>query len=121
MNPPDESAYALFYEEFSRLLEHILAGWSSDLLIAGDFNFHLDDLNNRYAKRFVDILDGFGLQQHVKGPTHNKGHTLDLIITTSVVGLDDDLVRRVQVRDPCIADHFAVHCELHLQKPRFGK
>lgn len=49
------------------------------------------------------------------------GHTLDLIITRSVVELDDDLVRRVKVRDPCIADHFAVHCELHLQKPRFGK
>ena len=119
--PPDESAYALFYEEFSRLLEHILAGWSGDLLIVGDFNFHLDDLNNRHAKRFVDILDGFGLQQHVKGPTHKKGHTLDLIITRSVVGLDDYLVRRVKVRDPCIADHFVVHCELHLQKPRFGK
>ena len=44
--PPDESAYALFYEELSRLLEHILAGWSGDLLIAGDFNFHLDDLNS---------------------------------------------------------------------------
>ena len=26
-----------------------------------------------------------------------------------------------KVGDPCIADHFAVHCELHLQKPRFGK
>ena len=85
------------------------------------FQFHIDDLNNRHAKRFVDMLDGFGLQQHVKGPTHNKGHTLDLIITRSVVGLDDNLVRRVKVRDPCIADHFAVHCELHLQKPRFGK
>ena len=53
--PPDESAYALFYEEFSRLLEHILAGWSGDLLIAGDFNFHLVDLNNRHAKQFVDM------------------------------------------------------------------
>ena len=31
------------------------------------------------------------------------------------------MVRRVKPRDPCIADHFAVHCELHLQKPRFGK
>ena len=70
--PPDESAYALFYEEFSRLPEHILAGWSGDLLIAGDFNFHLDDLNNRHAKRFVDILDGFGLQQHFKGPTQKR-------------------------------------------------
>ena len=28
--PPDESAYALFHEEFSRLLEHILAGWFGD-------------------------------------------------------------------------------------------
>jgi len=38
-----------------------------------------------------------------------------------VVGLDDDLVRCVKVRDPCIADHFAVHCELQLQKLHFGK
>ena len=77
--------------------------------------------NNRHAKRFVDILDGFGLQQHVKRPTHKKGHTLDLIISRSVVGQDVALVWRVKVRDPCIADHFSVHCELLLQKPRFGK
>ena len=77
-------------------------------MIARDFNFHLDDLNNRHAKQFVDILDGFGLQQHVKGPTHKKGHTLDFIITRSVVELDDDLVQRVKVRDPCIADHFEI-------------
>ena len=38
-----------------------------------------------------------------------------------MAGPDVALVRRVKVRDPCIADHFAVHCELHLQKPRFGK
>ena len=66
-------------------------------------------------------MDGFGLQQHVKGPTHKKGHTLDLIISRSVVAQDVALVWRVKVRDPCIADHFAVHCELLLQKPRFGK
>ena len=90
-------------------------------LIAGDFNFHLDDLDNRHVKQFVDILDGFGLQQHVKGPTHKKGHTLDLIITRLVMGPDDALVQRVKVRDPCIADHFTVHCELHLQKPCFVK
>ena len=104
-----------------RRTAHILAGWSGDLLIAGDFNFPLDDLNYTHAKRFADILDGFGLQQHVKGPTHKKGHTLDLIITRFVVGPDVALVRSLKVRDPCIADHFAVHCELHLQKPRFGK
>jgi hypothetical protein len=25
------------------------------------------------------------------------------------------------IRDPVIADHFAVHCDLHLQKPSFSK
>ena len=45
----------------------------------------------------------------------------DLIITRFVVGPDVALVRSLKVRDRCIADHLAVHCKLHLQKPRFGK
>ena len=32
----------------------------------------------------MDLLDSFGLQQHVDKPTHTHGHTLDLAITRKV-------------------------------------
>ena len=44
-----------------------------ELLIVGDFNFHVDS--------FLDILNANGLTQHVTSPTHQKRHTLDLVIT----------------------------------------
>ena len=115
--PPNERSYALFYEEFSRLLERTLAEHSGCLLITGDFNFHIDDPQDNHANRFIDILDALGLKQHVSAPTHKKGHTLDLLITRS----EDSLISRIMIRDPIISDHFAVHCDLGVQKLKFSK
>ena len=41
--------------------------------------------------------------QHVNGPTHKKGHTLDLIITRAA----DELVTNIETRDPMLSDHSA--------------
>ena len=49
-----------------------------ELLIVGDFKIHVDSSNNE-SKGFLDILNANGLTQHVTNPTHQKGHTLDLI------------------------------------------
>ena len=114
---PNERSYALIYDEFSRLFERTLTEHSGCLLIAGDFNFHIDEPQDNHANRFIDILDAFGLKQHVSAPTHNKGHTLDLLITRS----EDSLISRIMIRDPIISDHFAVHCDLGVQKPKFSK
>ena len=54
----------------------------------GDFNLHLHDLRDIDIKKFTDLLETFSLSQHVSGPTHLSGHTLDLIITRS----SDDIV-----------------------------
>ena len=69
----------LFFHEFSTLLE-VVAVASGHLIITGDFNFHMDDINNKETTKFVDLLDSVGLQQRVVGATHSRGHTLDLII-----------------------------------------
>lgn len=47
------------------------------ILILGDFNIHIDQKN----RDFLSLLECFSLSQAVNGPTHNKGHTLDLVIT----------------------------------------
>lgn len=40
--PESGVAIGLFFEEFSSLLEEVV-GCSEELLIMGDFNFHMDD------------------------------------------------------------------------------
>ena len=50
-----------------------------ELLIVGDLNIH-DDSSNNESQSFLDIFTAYGLTQHVISPTHQKGHTLDLVI-----------------------------------------
>lgn len=70
----------MFINEFSNYMDSIILS-KEQLLILGDFNIHLDDSTNADTKIFIDLLESLGLEQHVKGPTHIHGHTLDLVIT----------------------------------------
>jgi len=110
---PPSSQIKGFLEDFVSLLEQLVP-ISGNLLIVGDFNFHLDDSNNTDTTKLHSLLESFNLKQHVATPTHSRGLTLDLIITRS----EDDLVDGIVVRDPTLSDHFAVHCTLKLSKPR---
>ena len=49
----------------------------------------MDDPNNQNACILHDSINAFNLTQHVKIPTHNKGHTLDVIITTNSTGFNN--------------------------------
>ena len=86
---------------------------SRNILSVGDFNFHYEDTLNADASRFRDNLSTHSLCQHVSGPTHMDGHTLDLVITKST----DNLVSNTTVSD-FLTYHGAVHCCLHLPKPQ---
>ena len=68
---------------------------------------------NTDASRFRDILSNHSLCQHMLGPTHIDGLTLDLII----IKLTDNLVSKTTVSE-FLTDHGAVHCDLHLPKPQ---
>ena len=46
----------------------------------GDFNFWMDQQNSVDANKFRSILNIFGIQNHVKRPTHNLGHPLTLLL-----------------------------------------
>jgi len=63
--PPSKAnrlSSALFFKEFSILAEQ-LAVASGNLLIVGDFNFHVDNLGNSEAIKFTSILESFNLKQ----------------------------------------------------------
>ena len=71
---------ATFFEEFQTYLSHAVQTPHS-LLIAGDFNIHMDINTDADAIRMCDVLSMYDLTQHVTVPTHISGHILDLIIT----------------------------------------
>ena len=65
-----------FLEEFQEFLDEVIHS-PNILILAGDFNIHVDDRNDNYAEQFTDILFSYGLQNNVHFPTHKTGHTLD--------------------------------------------
>ena len=103
----------MFFEEYSLLIEHLREDHFYPLVIAGDFNFHFDDLNHRDGPKFTDLLESVNLIQHVKSPTHRHGHTLDLIITRK----EEDMIADVQVLADVYSDHRVICCKINHPKP----
>ena len=73
----------------------------------------MDDCSNPDTQKFLDLLDSFDLQQHVKQPTHRDGHTLEISITRK----SETLVEDEPTVDLFISDHAAVLTRLGLSRP----
>ena len=114
--PPNSSDHyvpsSVFFDEFAELVGHCTVE-TGNLLICGDFNFHIDDKNDRDASSMLELCDSLNLQQHVSGPTHIHGHTLDLILTRS----SERTLADTPVTDYLVSDHYAILCSLHTAKP----
>ena len=90
----------VFFDEFQKILSS-LTTTSQNLIITGDFNFHIDT-NSQCTKVFHDILSSLDLQQLASFPTHSHGHTLDLLITSSACTF------RSVFQSDRTSDHFTV-------------
>ena len=86
---------------------------ASNLLFAGDINFHMDGDTNNDTRRFSDVFKHGNLTQHVEGPTHVAGHTIDGLITRS----SDAILNNIRIYMPHMSDHSAMQCTLRLAKP----
>lgn len=86
-----------FLSEFGELLSKITVEFDS-VLLCGDFNMHDDNPNDPFAKQFTDMLSTFQLTQHITGPTHSQGHTLDLVISKGL-GVTTGFTRDVGISD----------------------
>ena len=101
-----------FFTEFSEYLESVVLS-KQNLLISGHFNIHVDNIHDSDAIKFSDLLESFGLKQHVTGPTHKGGHTLDLIVTRC----SDCILSAPPKVDCYLSDHASVCCKLASQRP----
>ena len=97
--PPTSNQYGFktsgFFREWISFVEPMTTN-HTDSIIVGDVNFHLDSDSNTDACRFKDSLSTCGLRQYVIGPTHQKGHTLNVVITKDF----DNIIDNLEVTDP---------------------
>ena len=114
--PPNSETHpvppSVFFREFSHYLENVVL-CPEVLVISSDFNFHIDDPFDNDAKKFGDLLETFGLIQHLSFPTHISGHWLDLIITRSF----NDIMVRSPHPSFFLSDHCFAECILSIPSP----
>jgi exonuclease III len=103
---------ANFLDEFNDYLSDLLMKTGSPLIM-GDFNFQVQDSNNFYSKKLLDLLDSFDFVQNVPlNPTHIRGGTLDLIICQR--GMASKLGNLKIFPDGTMSDHYLVMVEVKL-------
>ena len=110
----NKSPISKFILEFSDLIERIFT-LNVKIVLAGDFNVHVDIPSDSEAILFNDILTTFNLQQHVKGTTHRCGHTLDLVIS------DNNILSQTKVFSATSSDHSYINCEVFFPRPKLPK
>ena len=107
---PPSASKSDFITELSELLEN-LASTTSTLVVLGDFNIHVDNVDDPFTSSFFSLLETFDLKQHIALPTHDSGHILDLIITRN-----SETLSQYGVTEPSLSDHSAVFCELPVSR-----
>ena len=90
-----------FLNEFGDFLASIIS--LERVLLVGDFNAHINKSGmDTFATDFLNLTESFNFTQHVSGPTHNKGNTLDLVFS---IGLK---VTNVSTEELLVSDHKCV-------------
>ena len=82
----------------------------------GDINICINDKEDKDAQTLLNVLVAFNLKEHINIPTHNLGHTVDLIITPATY-------QGLLIVGPYISDHRLITLEtLHTKsKPKLEK
>ena len=84
----------------------------TNLMIMGDFNIHVDDLDNSDAKQFNDVCTAIGLEQVMNFGTHVQGHTLDLVLYESNSSIKIGKIQPWM----CLLDHCFVEMEINIKR-----
>lgn len=93
-----------FLSDFTDFLSSIIK--LNRVIIVGNFNIHVDDDACNTASEFLNITESFNFTQHVSGPMHSKGHTLNLVLSY------DLNTNNVCIEDIFISDHKCILFDL---------
>ena len=82
-SPSHPRTVGMFITEFAEFLVSVVMT-TEPLVLAGDFNIHVNIKSDNDAAHFLDLLSSMGLHQHIDFPTHISGNTLDLLISRTL-------------------------------------
>ena len=99
-----------FIDQFRDLLTVELPK-HQDLIIMGDINIHTNNSDDQDAQTLLNTVAAINSKQHVNIPTHNLGHTLDLIITPATY-------HRSFIAGLYVSDHRFITLETSHTKPK---
>ena len=102
---------ARFLDQVSELVQYLFTN-HKNLILLGDFNIHVNRLDNQDTQAYIDTMEVLGLVQCIDQPTHQLGNTLDLIYTES---LEPILVNNA-FTSYFISYHCLVGIELQMKK-----
>ena len=98
-----------FLTDFSELLPIIHTNYDK-IIIIDDFNIHVNNGNDSKARDFMNLLNSMDFTQQITEPTHNRGQTLDLVITKGLTTVISS------VCDLALSDHFCIFFEALVPK-----
>ena len=115
--PPSRSITACdgtsdFITDFDNLL-HELSTYPGKLVVLGDFNIHVDSPSSPTVRQFLDLIESHRLTQHIHEPTHEEGHTLDLVRSK----YDDKLISNIEILHSLVSDHHSVCFDANINHP----
>ncbi|KAI2651126.1 hypothetical protein H4Q32_019149 [Labeo rohita] len=99
-----------FIEQFSAFLADTVSRCDR-LLILGDFNIHLCCPSKPLVNEFLFLIESLNLSQFVSAPTHNLGHTLDLVLSLGVP------ITNLSVIDAAFSDYLPIVFEFDYDSP----
>ena len=100
----------VFLTELAELFDEVVVS-NEHYVIAGDINIHVET-SDVYARQFQELLVLYNVKQHIDGPTHSKGHTLDVVVTPN----RDDYLHSITTTEIDLSDHFLIDFNLIAEK-----
>ena len=112
----NKSTTSIFLDEFTDYLTEFLPA-NKNIIICGDFNFHVNDKENSDAQILEDTLQACGLQNYVNFETHIRGNTLDLVI-----GETNSSVRITECEQgELLSDHHSINFQISVPKDKIWR
>ena len=84
------------------------------MLVVGDLHLHRDNEKDQYASAFRDLMHSLNLYQHVHEPTHDRGHILHVVVTSTD---DSSLIEGLSVSPFAHSDHHLLSFTLPWSRP----
>ena len=109
----NNTSNAMFVDDLTELITKRVPN-QQNAVILGDFNIHMDKLEDNGAITLNNTIEAIGLKQHISGPTHKVGNTLDLIFTKIM----SELKTKTHSKHALISDHCIVSIEVNISKPQ---